>query len=62
MWPLVVCFGLVSAQAYAQLGWYPAILRDAGLSSTEAAGAFAVLTGVGIPTMLSPGRAHPAAR
>jgi CP family cyanate transporter-like MFS transporter len=52
VWPLVVCFGLVSAQAYAQLGWYPATLRDAGLSSTEAAGAFAVLTGVGIPTML----------
>jgi MFS transporter, CP family, cyanate transporter len=53
VWPLVVCFGLVSAQAYAQLGWYPAILRDAGLSAAEAAAAFAVLTGVGIPTMLS---------
>lgn len=53
VWPLVVCFGLVSAQAYAQLGWYPVILRDAGLSSAAAASAFAVLTGVGIPTMLS---------
>lgn len=53
VWPLVMCFGLVSAQAYAQLGWYPAILRDARLTSAEAAGAFAVLTGVGIPTMLS---------
>lgn len=53
VWPLVLCFGLVSAQAYAQLGWYPAILIDAGLSGGQAATAFAVLTGVGISTILT---------
>lgn len=53
VWPLVICFGLVSAQAYAQLGWYPAILGDAGLTTMQAATAFAVLTAVGIPTILA---------
>jgi len=52
-WPLVACFGLVSAQAYAQLGWYPAILIDAGLSGAQATTAFAVLTAVGVPTILT---------
>lgn len=53
VWPLVACFGLVSAQAYAQLGWYPAILAHAGLTTLQAATAFAVLTGAGIPTILT---------
>lgn len=52
-WPLVACFGFVSAQAYAQLGWYPAILIDAGLSGGQAATAFGVLTAVGVPTILT---------
>lgn len=49
----MACCGLVSAQAYAQLGWYPAILIDAGLSGRQAATALGVLTAVGIPTILT---------
>ncbi|MGW6034937.1 MFS transporter [Gordonia terrae] len=52
VWLLTVCFGLVTAQAYAQLGWYPAILIDTGLDNAAAAGHLALLTGIGIPTMV----------
>jgi CP family cyanate transporter-like MFS transporter len=50
---MVLCFGLLSAQAYAQLGWYPAILVDAGMGSGSAGVMFSVLTGTGIPTILA---------
>ena len=52
-WLMVLCFGLLSAQAYAQLGWYPAILVDAGMGSGSAGVMFSVLTGTGIPTILA---------
>jgi CP family cyanate transporter-like MFS transporter len=52
-WLMVLCFGLLSAQAYAQMGWYPAILVDAGLGSRSAGVMFSVLTGAGIPTILA---------
>lgn len=52
-WLMVLCFGALSAQAYAQLGWYPAILIDAGMSTARAGAMFSVLTAVGIPTMLA---------
>ena len=30
-WAMALCFGAQSAQAYAQFGWFPAILHDGGL-------------------------------
>lgn len=53
VWMLTGCFGLSSAQAYAILGWYPVILLDSDYSATEAAALLALLTAVGIPTMVS---------
>jgi CP family cyanate transporter-like MFS transporter len=52
-WATAGCFGLVCAQAYAQLGWYPAILSDVGASPVYAATMLAVLTAAGIPTTLA---------
>jgi CP family cyanate transporter-like MFS transporter len=51
-WQLALCFGLVSAQAYAQLGWFPAILIDAGLPYGEAGALLGLLTITGIPATL----------
>jgi cyanate permease len=34
VWPLVLCFGFVSAQDYAQLGWHPDDPRHAGAHPT----------------------------
>lgn len=52
-WLMALCFGIVSAQAYAQLGWFPTILADTGLSTTAAGVMFGVLTATGIPTTLA---------
>lgn len=52
-WALAACFGLVCAQAYAQLGWYPAILVDAGASPARAAAMLTLLAAAGIPTILA---------
>ncbi len=52
-WALALCFGSQSAQAYAQFGWFPAILHDAGLSHAAAGSMQGVLTAVGIPTTLA---------
>ena len=52
-WALAGCFGLVCAQAYAQLGWFPAILVDSGSSTAHAAAMLTVLTAAGIPTILA---------
>ncbi|MEH3033958.1 MAG: MFS transporter [Aeromicrobium erythreum] len=52
-WALALCFGAQSAQAYAQFGWFPAILHDAGLSQGSAGSMQALLTAVGIPTTLA---------
>ncbi len=54
-WALVGSFGLQSAQAYAQFGWFPAIMVDAGLSRTHAGALLGLLSFVGLPlTLLLP--------
>lgn len=52
-WAFVLCFGAQSAQAYAQFGWFPAILQDAGLSSAYAGAMQGLLSAVGIPMTLA---------
>jgi CP family cyanate transporter-like MFS transporter len=54
-WACALLFGVQSGQAYAQFGWFPAILVDAGLSQGEAGLMLGLVTGVGIPlTLLLP--------
>lgn len=52
-WATALCFGSQSAQAYAQFGWFPAILHDGGLSTTAAGAMQGVLSAVGIPVTLA---------
>jgi CP family cyanate transporter-like MFS transporter len=52
-WATALCFGAQSAQAYAQFGWFPAILHDGGLSSGTAGAMQALLSAVGIPMTLA---------
>ncbi|WP_194846528.1 MFS transporter [Mumia zhuanghuii] len=52
-WVMAVLFGAQAAQAYAQFGWFPAILEDAGLSDGYAGSMLAIITGVGIPAALA---------
>lgn len=52
-WAMVVLFGFQSAGAYAQFGWLPEILTDAGLSDARAGAMLGLLSGVGIPLTLS---------
>lgn len=52
MWALALCFGLQSAHAYAQFGWYPVILTEAGMAAERAGVMLALVTGVGIPLTL----------
>ena len=51
-WALAVAFGVQSAQAYAQFGWFPSMMEDAGLSSSAAGALLGVLSAVGIPVAL----------
>ncbi len=54
-WSMVILFAAQSATAYAQFGWFPAILIDGGLDSAHAAAMLALITGVSIPlTLLLP--------
>ena len=46
---MALFFGLQSLQAYAVFGWFAAIYRDAGYSSTAAGVLLGVVTGVSIP-------------
>ncbi|KHL15733.1 UNVERIFIED_CONTAM: hypothetical protein LK11_20220 [Mumia flava] len=52
-WQMVALFALQSAQAYAQFGWYPAILVDQGHSEAYAGLMLGILAGTGIPTTLA---------
>jgi len=52
-WTFAVCFGAQAAQAYAQMGWYPAILVDAGISETRAGFMLGLLAAIGIPLTLT---------
>ncbi|MGB9012753.1 MAG: MFS transporter, partial [Aeromicrobium sp.] len=51
-WALVGVFGVQSAQAYAQFGWFPAIMVDAGLSRSYAGALLGLLAFVGLPVTL----------
>jgi CP family cyanate transporter-like MFS transporter len=51
-WAMLVLFGSQSAMAYAQFGWLPEILTDAGLSDARAGAMLGLLSGVGIPLTL----------
>lgn len=54
-WACALCFGAQSAQAYAQFGWFPTILADAGLDRGTAGAMQGLLGAVGIPmTLLLP--------
>ncbi len=54
-WAFALLFGAQSAQAYAQFGWFPAMLVDAGLESDTAGLMLGLLSGIGIPmTLLLP--------
>lgn len=52
-WAMVVCFGVQSAGAYTQFGWYPEILTDGGVGAHEAGVMLGVMSGVGIPLTLA---------
>ncbi len=52
-WAMALLFGVQSAQAYAQFGWMPAILVDAGLSDSYAGAMVGLLGAVGVPLTLS---------
>ncbi len=52
-WAMAMLFGVQSAQAYAQFGWLPAILVDAGLSDSHAGAMLGLLGAVGVPLTLS---------
>jgi CP family cyanate transporter-like MFS transporter len=52
-WATALCFGVQSAQAYAQFGWFPAILHDGGLSSATAGAMQGLLSAIGIPMTLA---------
>jgi CP family cyanate transporter-like MFS transporter len=52
-WATALCFGAQSAQAYAQFGWFPAILHDGGLSSSTSGAMQGLLSAVGIPMTLA---------
>lgn len=53
---MALLFAAQSAQAYAQFGWYPAILVDGGLPAGEAALMLALVTAVAVPlTLVLPG-------
>ncbi|AXT84488.1 MFS transporter [Aeromicrobium sp. A1-2] len=51
-WAMALLFGAQSAGAYAQFGWFPEILTDAGLSTAHAGAMLGLLSGVGIPLTL----------
>ncbi len=52
-WATALCFGAQSAQAYAQFGWFPAIMHDGGLSTGAAGAMQGLLSAVGIPMTLA---------
>jgi CP family cyanate transporter-like MFS transporter len=51
-WAMALLFGAQAAVAYAQFGWFPEMLTDAGLSDARAGAMLGVLSGVGIPLAL----------
>jgi CP family cyanate transporter-like MFS transporter len=51
-WAMLLMFGSQSAMAYAQFGWFPEILTEAGLSDAHAGAMLGLLSGIGIPLAL----------
>jgi len=52
-WAMFLLFGVQSAGAYVQFGWYPEMLMDGGVGEHEAGLLLGLLTGVGIPLTLA---------
>jgi CP family cyanate transporter-like MFS transporter len=52
-WVMAAFFGVQSAQAYAQFGWFAQILDDAGLSTASAGAMLGLLAAVGVPITLA---------
>lgn len=52
-WAMALLMAAQSAQAYAQFGWFPAILVDAGLSDSHAGVMLGLLGAIGVPLTLS---------
>ncbi|TCO62452.1 MFS transporter [Actinocrispum wychmicini] len=50
-WHLTVYFGLVSTLTFLVMGWLPGILRDAGISSSDAGFCLALSMAMGLPMM-----------
>lgn len=53
VWAMLLLFAAQSAGAYAQFGWFPEILTDAGISRGYAGALLAIISGVGIPLTLA---------
>ncbi|WP_194839971.1 MFS transporter [Aeromicrobium yanjiei] len=51
-WAMLLVFAAQSAAAYAQFGWFPEMLGDAGVSSGYAGALLGLLSAVGIPLTL----------
>lgn len=51
-WAMAICFATQSAGAYAQFGWFPEILTDAGLTDSRAGAMLGLLSAIGIPLTL----------
>lgn len=51
-WAMALCFAAQSAGAYAQFGWFPEMLTDAGLSNAKAGTMLGLLSAIGIPMTL----------
>ena len=51
-WAMMLLFGSQSAMAYAQFGWFPEILTEAGLSDARAGAMLGLLSSIGIPLTL----------
>jgi CP family cyanate transporter-like MFS transporter len=50
---MLILFGAQSAMAYAQFGWFPEIMTDAGLSDAHAGALLGLLSSIGIPLTLA---------
>lgn len=52
-WAMLVCFAAQSGGAYAQFGWFAAMLTDGGVAADTSGIMLGVITGVGIPMTLA---------
>ena len=52
-WAMMLVFAAQSAGAYAQFGWFPEMLTDAGISDGQAGTLLGVISAVGLPLTLA---------